>query len=434
NIRTFAWDGHRNDVSGALTTVWDDGGRHFFAKDWPGVAMAAEYSWNPNRSKRDVMHRYSSIFYQDHQGDFPAMLSTLHEVGNLDRTANMLNAILQINYFSDTGTVCIDTSEFDQIQSILHRAGYHLEALLVKKDGKEDAYNAWMDLDYWRLSIKLLNSSIELGQQLLAFSSHYHNVRMQNMDAAHRKELSDLNSGVRDLAVKWKRLRSDFLDLWLRENRSDWLKEALLLFNQNISGLENLEEKMKALDPAGLPPDPPFLSYIATDDFYFSYWLGAGPFEVLDEESSTDFLFRNGGEHTIEPSAVAYYYDQNDQQVGFKKLISIRPDRVMFGDFFQPKSISTGYAYARLEAPRDMTVSVSIRCPGNLTVFCNGSIAVKDLSIGGWVQEKKLSLKLKQGRNHLMLKVSSATRANWGFSWKLLDHPATHHKHKYYLP
>ncbi|HEX9005933.1 MAG TPA: glycoside hydrolase family 20 zincin-like fold domain-containing protein, partial [Bacteroidota bacterium] len=46
NIARFVAEGIRQGVLGAMTTVWDDGGTAQFARDWYGVAYAAERMWS----------------------------------------------------------------------------------------------------------------------------------------------------------------------------------------------------------------------------------------------------------------------------------------------------------------------------------------------------------------------------------------------------
>lgn len=94
NISNFSYEGWKHGALGILTTLWDDGGRHFFGNNWYNVAIAAEHSWNPQQKLKES---FATDFYQGLlQGRsllFQQFLRQLQEFNNIEGLEKLNNSI-----------------------------------------------------------------------------------------------------------------------------------------------------------------------------------------------------------------------------------------------------------------------------------------------------------------------------------------------------
>ncbi len=430
NINEFTLQGKKHGALGVLTTVWDDGGRHFFARDWLGVAMAAEYSWKPRKGKFDeILARYARIHYPGNEHPFTALIMRLEEIAEIPRTARLDNRILKTHFFADSGIVNIDLSGYDELAKILVDANDLLVSMNHQSFELPETVDPGREMEYWEFTIDFFYQTLKLGEALIYWSA-YHDQDIQNSDEQMMSQYVLVSQVEQQISI-WEKLKEDFTKLWLKENRSDWMDEALVPFWRNISGLQQIRDMLINQAERTKFSRINRLQFRSSDESFFNYWLGAGPFDPSRSSFEYDFLWKNGGERLIIPAAIDYYFDQHDKQIGFKKLDSERPDRVHFSDFYESESPAVGYAYAQVRSPDGGEVAATIRCPGKFKIFLNEKLVMSKFEDGDWLQEHRIPLKLRGGLNHLILKISD-NQGDWGFSFAL-DQPLRHRKHRYTL-
>lgn len=434
NIREFVTEAYEKGAMGVLNTVWDDGGRHFFSRDWYAVAYGAEQSWHPNFGEvRDYDRRLSRGEYGMKRPLLPALISTLNEMSTLPPTQGMNNQVMWQQVFPDRGSaIRLNMDGWTEIGNILDRA----DSLLQQMAQSGPLRGEW---PYWRFTVDQYRYLLNLRQTALASAALYRKAAIDR-DAYTQARLDSVQQMITRLHRQFNTLTDHFTVLWQEENRGYWTDIALGAYHEKQAVLRQVLERMftaKSLwmRHAYLPPPRDMrLDIKETGGQYFAYWMITGPF-LIDTEAGPhpDFLANMGGESQARPDAGEYFTALDGQTYMWDKYASPRLDQVDLIDYFTPTFKSVAYVYCRLHSPEARMVKATLGSNDGIVVFCNGEKVWEKFEKRSLIPDEDTAwLPLQAGWNHLLLKVDQ-WKGDWGFSFRLPDETVRNQKYRYYI-
>lgn len=436
NIKNFINEGKVKGASGVLNTVWDDGGRHFFSRDWYGVAYGADQSWNPNHTSIEQFdERFDLAIYGDKSGGISNMIHELNELARLEPTQEMNSSIFWNTLIPERGDkIMLSTADFEEVLNVTEKAEDLLDQAKIR------AYNS--DIPFWKFTIDqyqyMANSRIRL---LKAASNYRESSLLQESNREYSRELlvdalDEIMLAKRDLVHLMEELKI----LWLRENRSYWLDHAKLEYNRKIQRFMDLENLLlDAIEDfdKGLflpPPTEVRLDINEVKGQYFQYWLLAGSFPIAKQDGrKPDFLTSIGGEEKVRPAPGMNFQGKKGKSYSWIKYYSPKTTEIDLKAVFEKNTQAVAYAYCTIQSPREQQVKATLGSNDGIEVICNGNTVFQKFAKRSLIpDEDELILHLKSGKNYLMLKIDQ-WKGNWGFSFRVPDHTIRNHKHKYQL-
>lgn len=434
NTKEFIQQGIEAGASGAILTIWDDGGRHFFHRDWLAVAHAATYAWNPQNqlSKDEIDEYWCKTESPDSELGLLNGIDLLHSLKELRSTQNFTQTFTSQVLLPNPGEeLTLSLAEIDQVLNVV---------ALALESFRSDAQHP--DAPYWTFTAEEIQLLMETKRRVVDWAEKYAEVSFdQTNQAVVHNYLENLIAEITKTHAQWQDLKEDFLFLWRNENRAHWEDEAIAVIDRRLDRLNSLLERINMLsesfDPSQnifLPsPQAIGLGISASQDNYFSYWLMNGPyrFETFSD-SLPDFLSTSGGEKVITPSAGMVVASEQGEFMWTKHQSDLA-DRIDLRKYYGELKGAASYVYAEITSPNDREVVASFGSNDGITVFLNGE---KQFSSSGkrslQPDEDQTSLQLRKGKNHLTLKISQ-WKGDWGFSFRLLDQEIRNRKHRYVI-
>lgn len=435
NIRKFVSEGLAAGTMGMFNTVWDDGGLHSFDRDWYGVAYGAEQSWNPNdRDIKDFDVRLSTGVYGGSDDNLFQAIHKLMEMGEIPALDNMSEVLFWKTIIPERGKFSrYSFADWEEV----YEACLEVDSLLKQKNvenyNREYAAFQIVSDEYKYLSqakLKLAEASDLYSQACV--------IQFENRSEAQtllQRSKADIIH-CRDLAVK---LRDDFSVIWKNENREYWLNYALDPFNKLLAdyddmlvsfdySIKNFERHQPLAAPADIRLDIREL-----EGTYFTYWLVSPAFNLTKGQSfETDFLKEMGGEKNAAPFPGFSFFDENKKNIKWMKYSSALSDKVSMTDAVESADNAVSYAYCTIESPDDRVVTASFGMHGGITVICNGErVFKKQGNETLLIDELQCQLKLKSGRNRILLKLEKGINNLWDFSFTIKDVGISSSKNKY---
>lgn len=439
NIDGFIQEGLDQKAKGMLLTVWDDGGRHFFSRDWPGVAYGAEQSWHRSDDvSKSFMDRFSKLYYNDETGSFNSFLKIMQSLKTSPAMLNLNNGAVQKDIFPDYDQeLSFKISDWQSILDSVTKANLYLNELEVK-DGQFQE-----DFIFWRYTTTQLALLAESRIRMVDMTHDYVESSILQLsspaDALARLKL--IGFQLDTLQNQWQSLYQEFKSLWLEENRTYWMKEANSLYEKHLQSLQSLKERHGEIVNQFSPKDGHYLPAPAKVGFtvsditssYFNYWLVAGPFKINDYEKDTqhDFLMDMGGELAARPIPGQLFTTEDGSQMMWDKVSSTYDDKMVPSELFQESTKVLAYAYSQIKASKPMDVYATFGSNDGIVVMLNGEeIFRKHVKRNLIKDENRVKLSLEAGTNHLLIK-SDQWKGKWEFSFTLQDVKWSSHKHKY---
>ncbi len=431
NIRNFNRDGLKAGSMGMLNCVWDDGGFALFNRDWYGVAYGAEQSWNYNEGTvEDFNDRFNFGIYGDKTNSLTNSIFKLVELADLSPTDNMNEKILWTNTIPERfKKTSISLDDWDVIKEISRDAAI----LLVNKKNilYEDDYTVY------QFTAELYEFVADLRINIaLAADSYREAMLNQNNKIITRDHLLTAVKVIDELLIKQNKIYYDYKKLWLIENRTyalDRVTDKMEIQYTQLEGLsERLLESLKDLDK-GLylkPPNDIGLEIKKITGQYFRGWLMINPLPY-EGNANVDYLTEMGGELTAKPKVTNEFY-YGDKKYRWKRIYSNYLDKVNIKELFPEKNQNcVMYAFAELYAIKDMTMIAAIGIDDRADVILNGEKVLEIKETRNLIPDEiKFEIKLKEGKNYLMLKIPQ-TDGEWGFTFKVLDEKFKGHKNRY---
>lgn len=427
NIRNFIAEGYEKGAKGVMTTIWDDGGGHLFAKDWYGVTYAADQSWHPSEDQAAFEARYSQAFYGDTTNAFPALIKELTALKDFRSTQDLNTASFDQQIVPERGVELI--YYLRDVSDVLQKCEYASWELnhLKNQSKKSDTRFGKEELLYWEFLLKHLWENYEALASfgfLQDFYEHAKKLQSEN-NPLFREELARVQSTTEKFRKPWISLKERYKSLWFKENRAYSLEEATKVFDKKIQRFHSLIRTLDEIDPdAPLPEAKEVgLGINGTLNQYFSFWLISPVFDLKNGEAWTDYLQNLGGEEEAKPTP----YDWQKYQSPFTDKVQLNQVR----DFENPSII---YAYSRIESPKADTVQAELTFFGTFEIILNGAKLGKRVpkKSGKRLEIIRQNLSLQAGQNHLIIKMLVDPRDD-AFSFHLLNTQIRNGKHKYKL-
>lgn len=434
NIRKFVAEGYKKGAIGVLNTVWDDGGRHSFNRDWYGVAYGADQSWNPgNRPITDYNTCFSRGIYGDHSETLPKAINKLMELNEMEATQEMNNQIFWSTLIPERGEeITFNMAEWQAVLDIANQADSIIQSASLKNYADE--------LQYTRFVINQYKYLAEGRMQLLAAAGKYKKACIIQFENPKETEklLEEVTSILSTCQIQFLSLKDTLERLWKSENRDYWLTYALDPYNEVLSDYSDLQKSVtnaftlfKQQESLPFPKDVR-LDISEQEGSYFQYWLLCGPFPIENETGPLpDFLETMGGEAHAKPIPGFSFNAKNGNEYSWIKYASPINDQINFKTIYEDNTEVLAYAYCTIESEESKEVTATFGSNDGIEIFCNGekvfSIREKRSVIP---DENSCRLPLHPGKNHILLKVDN-WQAGWGFSFRLAEQKVRNHKHKY---
>jgi hexosaminidase len=235
NIQGFVSTGQRMGSTGVLNTVWNDDGEGLFLQDWYGVLYGAAAGWQSGSSDIETFEEaYGPVFHGDTTGALNQAqreLTAAHLVLKGAGLDDARNTLFWLDPWSMEGQ---DVSR--KLLPVVKEFRLHAERALtliaqarrnpdLQEVGAVDA----MDLGARRMDF--LAFKFQAADEIVRY---YSNLYDHQTDPAVQADVRNLfrnlagtNGRCEDLRDGFSYLKSEYRDIWLRENRPYWLDNVL---------------------------------------------------------------------------------------------------------------------------------------------------------------------------------------------------------------
>ncbi len=143
-------------------------------------------------------------------------------------------------------------------------------------------------------------------------------------------------------------------------------------------------------------------------------WHYVGPFDNADGEGF-DAVYPPEREIDLKKT----YKGKGGETVAWKPLKAFRPGKVVNLRLFKQNNDSVIYLYHEIDAPRAVTLPLSLGSDDSLTVWLNGQrLLAENVTRAAQPDQNEVELKLRPGKNRLLLKVCNA-----GGEWAVFVEP-----------
>ena len=433
NIAGFIADGVEHGASGALTTVWDDGGLALFSVDWYGVAFGADQSW---RSAPDAAAHYPRRFdtglYGAPDTGLSRVLDVLVSIAELEPTDGLNDRVLWRRVVPEPGESL--RLSLDGWAEVAARAD---SALALLDAGGPLRYPA--DAEALRLVAERYRYLADLRFGLVDAARAYRSAALDSTvgPAAVRALVVDALDRLAGLHAATLRARDAYATRWLRENRTYALDIVTDRYDARLAALADartrVAEALRSFD-MGRPLPPPAdvrLGLEVATGKYFLEWLVLGPLPHPGGAAEPPPDYLGGDEGAVRPGVTEeVVYD--DATYRWHRIVSPLFDVVDLAALYPDRNTDAAlYAYATLDSPDARTVRALLGSDDGVDVFLNGEhVYGRHGARALRVDEDEVRLPLQAGRNHLVLKLSQGD-GGWGFTLRLPDENVRSRKNRY---
>lgn len=437
NIHNFIRDGVRYNSMGYLNTVWDDGGFAFFSIDWYGVVYSAEQGWNSReRDLESFNTRFNKAINVDNSNSFTEALWKILEIGNLSPTGRMTQKVVWLKVIPERyESLNISLDEWDEVIKLCDEA----EELL--NNASPELYKE--QLNYFHFIVDLYRSLAQKRYNLLDAANSYREAAIaqdENPDSARALLLNTLDK-IGETKLTQQKLAEDYKKLWLAENHTYSLMKIVDRFNEEIEDMDEIEElvfdALKQFD-SGLYIPTPIEVRLAINEVsgkYFREWMMINPLPNTDglANSKIDYLADMGGEEKARPRVTQEFY-YNDEKYRWRRVMTDYFDIVDLDELFPQKNENVVmYAHATITSSIAQTIKAAAGSDDGITVFINGEVVYNYNESRTLVpDEDTFDIKLNEGQNHLLIKVSQL-KDDWGFTFRLPESRVQNSKNRYYI-
>ncbi|MCG2615867.1 family 20 glycosylhydrolase [Terrimonas sp. NA20] len=433
NINGFLEEGKKNGSTGAFTTIWDDGGTYLFAGDWYGVYVAADKSWNvSDKFESTLDKRFSITAHQSDDDNYVKALFKLMELRGVEMTYNLNDQLWHQKILPDSGKqLIINNASVPQAAAILQEAVNFINAANAKIN--------LSDIDALKYAIGQYQLIVDTRKVVEAVVKQYAQAASLAPQEP-RQAQTLLNASVKavsELGERYLRHAEWFRKSWLRENQEYWLDKAFEPYAKKIRDLEVLKLSLQfaavSASERSIPaPSSLRLNVAVSDRFYFKNWMLGGPFPLDDKKEFPAFIYSSNKEYDKPPSPgdFTHYLGKTYR---WQKFSSTDGGIIDLDDNYKNPLAVSGYAYCLVNSPKNSSVKGFLMANDEVEVFCNGEKVFSGMG-GSAQQEAVVTLPLKEGVNHVLLKLKKRDNRPWSFTFRMQeDLSITNHKHKYTL-
>ena len=428
NINGFFRQGKADGATGAFTTIWDDGGVYLFDADWYGVYMTADRSWNLDTAYNATFdQRYEACAYQTANGHYVKALFTLMQLRALPLTYNLNDQLWHQEILPEPGKKLIlnNTSAVEALE-LVEQAGNDIAAAKPRSHAADIAALQFAVQQYkLMITTRLLVAGMvkEYGAAAALMPGNARQAAAKILACADT--LHALNLRYRNAAAWFKKD-------WLQENQPYWLNVVLAPYEKKSAALTQLEQQLRqAVAQQKLPAiSNTRLNIMVTDRSYFRNWMLCGPLPVKAYGDVPGFLY-TPDEADNKPPSPGDFIHYKGQIIHWQKFPSMNGGIIDLDEKYHYKGgAAAAYAYCQIKTDSAALVNAFLDAGTRTLVYCNGAPCS---NVDGG-KEQRITLPLKAGVNHVLLKIENAPKAPWRFTFRLQEDIAiTNHKHKYQL-
>jgi hexosaminidase len=431
NIARFIRDGVRQNVTGGLITVWDDGGCALFSTDWYGVAFGADRMWNSDTLDRTFDQRFEAALYADPANALSRGIRTLMHVGDFIPTDGMSEKAMWSRMIPlKNRPLRLNVRDWDSVLATARMAGEVLDSGRPKVElGDYEAMRFVAELYQGVAHLCLgMRDGARLYRSALASEA---------IDSRKARSLIvSARALVANLRLEFSRLRNWYTNLWLTENRVYALDLIERRYTERIDDLSDIEislrDAIERLDKGDRlpPPSAVRLDIVESMGWYFRDWLVTGP--IQGNDLRTDYLASMGGESWKKPPQVTQEFEVGDMKARWSRLSAQSAAEVLFSEIHPDAGPSTMYAYATIESPSECQILGLLGIGGTGRILVNGHVvferSVQDSLI---VDRDTLRIPLFRGTNQILIKICKGTFSDWGLSFRLPECDVRNRKNRY---
>jgi hexosaminidase len=242
NIRNFVRDGQKHQAMGMLNTIWHDDGETLTDMTWPALVFGATAGWQTGESNIDDFKKsYDWAFYRNEDssfGDVIADLDRSHALLAALKFDNASNELFWSDPFSSGGTT-MAAKALPAMHDLRLSAEQAIESLKRNRIKAKLHCETLDDMLFaaWRLD------TLGLKIQFTSEINHFYWDAYQNQTDAARvghdfDEIVDINGRLQSLRDSVTALRKPYAEAWARENRSYWLDNVLIRYDNLASEIQ----------------------------------------------------------------------------------------------------------------------------------------------------------------------------------------------------
>jgi hexosaminidase len=432
NIRSFISDGFRNGAYGAVLTVWDDGGYALFSRDWYGVAYSADNAWTVTGNELELFDtRFNTGIFGDTTNYFTEGIWKLVSLGELTVTERMNERPLWTNIFPDRGqTLRIDIAEWDLVLGIAEQADS------IFKHANPIFYET--DITYFTFTVDLYRYMALSRMTLLDVSEQYRaaSIAQRNQPEYTRNTLIQIIQDLAEIRLLLSDIHDRYRRLWLLENRIYAMDRVLEPISKMIDNYHDIEKRVVSAlrdhDKGHYlpPPREVRLDVRIITGTYFREWLFVTP--LPNNGMDIDYLEAMGGELNARPRVTEEFI--HDARIyRWHRNVSPYLDVVDLSEMYPLTNQNVIiYAYATLESPIDQNVRATVGSQDGIEIIVNSERVYTNPSSERFIlDEEFVTIPLRAGRNHIMLKVIQDGGTAWRFSFRLPEKTVYANRNRY---
>ncbi|HWO02754.1 MAG TPA: beta-N-acetylhexosaminidase [Blastocatellia bacterium] len=252
NIKGFVSAGQKYGALGMLNTTWDDDGESLFGMTWPAIVFGAACSWQQGEvSIESFKQKYDWAFYRNSDSSFRDVVQNLARSHTILRESKAMSGAFDEAFwedpFTESGAGRADEA-FTAARDLRLAAERALESLYRNRERAQTNADTLDYLIFAAMRLDLLGMKIQFANEI---SKYYWDAYL-NMSDRERvlrdlNEISSTNARLEDLRDATTRLRDAYSALWLKENRSYWLGNVLVRYD-NLASL--FQTKIQAVRAA----------------------------------------------------------------------------------------------------------------------------------------------------------------------------------------
>ncbi|MEQ9296953.1 MAG: glycoside hydrolase family 20 zincin-like fold domain-containing protein [Cyclobacteriaceae bacterium] len=435
NIGGFLAEGKRLQAWGMLNTVWDDGGSALFSRDWYGVAYAAEQSWNSDTDDQTYDARFNKVLYGNDGLGISRALNAINELTSIKSTEKMNEAVFWQQILPDSGkSMLTNLEDWAEVEALAQKADAYLAEV--------DATYYAEDLAYIQLTIDQYRFLATSRPTIVEIAELYKSAYLLQQDKENQEEarsllvqaFGKLKVVIDNLTI----LKAENQHLWLLENRSYSLDLVEERYDMQLSDFYDVERKLRSalsdFDSEALIPEPAAvrLDIQKTDNWYFKGWLMTEPMPTSNGANNPQFdaLTETGGLSTTFPNVTEEFFF-NSEKYRWKRVNTPLFGQVNLHELFADTDQKVMHAFAHIDAKSAQRVRLLVGSTDGVDVYLNGEKVHEQFGARPYVTDQdELFLDLKEGRNHLMLRLAHDT-GDWVFSVTMPDVEFASSKNRY---
>lgn len=235
NIRNFVRDGQKHQAIGVLNTIWHDDGETLTDMTWPALLFGATAGWQSGESSVEEFKKsYDWAFYRNDDSTFSDVIEDLdrsHALLAAQKVENASNELFWSDPFS-IGGASIAAKSLPAMHELRVSAEHAIESL-QHNHAKGKLHGETIDdmlLAAWRLDT--LGLKIQFTSEINHFYWDAYQNQADEIRAKHDlDEIVDINGRLQSLRDAVIQLRKPYAEAWARENRSYWLDNVLVRYD-----------------------------------------------------------------------------------------------------------------------------------------------------------------------------------------------------------